>query len=140
VPVTSGVSGTYANAASGLSCDQTATAGAASPSASVTFNKLPITLLKSANVVKAPPGSAVAYTISYANPNGTMPLHNIVISDVTPPFTSFTSATCGSLPASLTSCTISAPAVGATGTVTWTMGGTLDPGASGTVTITVTVN
>jgi uncharacterized repeat protein (TIGR01451 family) len=140
VPVTSSTAGTYTNAASGVKCAQQVAAGTAAASASVTFIKLPITLLKSASVVKAPPGSTVAYTISYANPNGTMPLQNIVISDVTPPFTSFTSAACGALPASLTSCTISAPAAGATGTVTWTMGGTLDPGASGTVTITVTVN
>jgi uncharacterized repeat protein (TIGR01451 family) len=140
VPVTSGSAGTYPNAASGVKCAQQISAGAAAASASVTFTKLPISLLKSASVVNAPPGSTVAYTISYANPNGAMPLRNIVITDVTPPFTSFTSAACGALPASLTSCTISAPAVGATGTVTWTLGGSLDPGASGTVTITVTVN
>jgi uncharacterized repeat protein (TIGR01451 family) len=105
----------------------------------VTFNKLAISLVKSASVANVPPGGTVTYTIVYANPNSAMPLKNIVISDLTPPFTAFASAACGALPASLTSCIISAPAAGATGTVTWTMGGTLDPGASGTVTITVTV-
>ena len=58
---------------------------------------------------------------------------------MTPAFTSFTSAACGTLPASLTSCSIAAPAVGTTGTVTWTMGGSLNPGATGSVSITVTV-
>jgi uncharacterized repeat protein (TIGR01451 family) len=139
VPITSGASGTYANAASGLSCDQTVTAGAAGPSASVTFNKLPIQLQKSASVSTVTPGSNVIYTLSYANPNPGMALQNIVITDTTPQFTGFASASCGPLPASLTSCSVSAPAVGASGAVTWTFGGTLDPAASGAVTLTVTV-
>jgi len=139
VPITSGATGTYANAASGLSCDQTVTAGTASPSASVTFNKLPIQLQKSANVSTVTPGSNVTYTLSYANPNPGMGLQNIVITDTTPQFTGFASASCGALPASLTSCSISAPAAGAAGPVTWTFGGTLDPAASGSVTLTVTV-
>ena len=139
VPVTSGTPGTYSNAASGVKCSQTVTAGTAAPSAQVTFNKLPITLVKSASQLTVPPGSAVTYTITYGNPNGAQALQNIVISDVTPAFTSFTSAACGTLPASLTSCTIAAPAVGTTGTVTWTMGGSLNPGATGSVSITVTV-
>jgi hypothetical protein len=51
----------------------------------------------------------------------------------------FTSAACGPLPSSITSCTISSPAVGASGTITWTLGGSLDAGSSGTVTLTTTV-
>ncbi len=139
VAVTSGASGTYTNAAGGLKCDQLVAAGAASNTASVTFNKLPIQLLKSASSVSVAPGSTVTYTISYANPNVNMSLQNIVISDSTPQYTGFTSASCGPLPASLTSCTIAAPAVGASGTVTWTFGGSLNAGTSGTVSLTVTV-
>ena len=139
VPVTSGTAGTYANTASGLKCSQTTAAGVAPAAAQVTFNKLAISLVKSASQLTVPPGSAVTYTITYANPNGAQALQNIVISDVTPAFTAFASAACGTLPASLTTCSIAAPAAGASGTVTWTMGGTLDPGASGTVSITVTV-
>ncbi|HEY2030875.1 MAG TPA: hypothetical protein VGH20_16880, partial [Myxococcales bacterium] len=139
VPVTTGTAGTVTNAASGLKCADYTTAGAAPALASATFNKLPIQLLKSANVVQAAPGTAVTYTISYANPNAQQALQNIVITDATPQFTTFTSAACGTLPSSLSSCTISAPAPGTTGAVTWTLGGTLDPGASGTVTLTVTV-
>jgi uncharacterized repeat protein (TIGR01451 family) len=139
VPVTSSVAGTYSNASSGLKCNEFQAAGAAPAAASVTFNKLPIQVLKSVNVVQAAPGSAVTYTISYANPNAQQSLQNIVISDSTPQFTSFTAAACGPLPSSLSSCTVSAPAVGASGVVTWTLGGTLDPGASGSVTLTVTI-
>jgi uncharacterized repeat protein (TIGR01451 family) len=105
----------------------------------VTFNKLPIQLQKSASVSTVTPGSNVIYTLSYANPNPGMALQNIVITDTTPQFTGFASASCGPLPASLTSCSVSAPAVGASGAVTWTFGGTLDPAASGAVTLTVTV-
>ena len=140
LPVTSGAAGTYSNTASGVKCDQTVAAGAASNTATVTFNKLPLQFQKTANVVKAAPGSTVTYTLSYANPNPGMALQNIVITDATPQFTRFSAASCGVLPASLTSCTVSAPAVGQPGTVTWTLGGTLDPGASGAVTLSVTVN
>ena len=139
VPVTSGTAGTFTNAASGVKCSQTSTAGTAAASAQVTFNKLPISLVKSAGQLTVPPGSPVTWTVTYSNPNGAQPLQNIVISDVTPAFTAFASAACGTLPASLTSCSIAAPAVGATGTVTWTLGGTLDPGATGSVSVTVTV-
>ncbi|HEX4382607.1 MAG TPA: hypothetical protein VH083_06650, partial [Myxococcales bacterium] len=139
VPITSGTAGTYTNQSSGLKCDNFVNASAAPTAASVTFAKLPIQLQKSANAVQASPGSTVTYTISYGNPNAQQSLQNIVISDSTPQFTGFTSATCGTLPSSLSGCTIAAPAVGATGAVTWTLIGTLDPGASGSVTLTVTV-
>lgn len=140
LPVTASAAGTYTNTASGVSCAQTASAGAASNTASVTFNKLSLQLLKTANVVTAPPGSTVTYSLGYANPNTGMSLKNLVIADTTPQFTGFKSASCGALPASITSCTISAPAVGLPGVVTWTLGGNLDPGASGTLALSVTVN
>jgi uncharacterized repeat protein (TIGR01451 family) len=139
VPVTSGVAGTYSNAASGVKCNDYVAAGGAPAAASVTFAKLPIQVMKSSNVTSAPPGSSVTYTITYTNPNAAQSLQNIVISDTTPMFTLFTSAACGTLPSSITSCTISSPAVGASGAVTWTLGGTLDAGATGSVTLTVTV-
>jgi uncharacterized repeat protein (TIGR01451 family) len=139
VPVTSGVAGTVTNASSGVNCSDYGTAGNAPSAVSATFAKLPIQVLKSANVTSATPGSLVTYTISYANPNAQQVLQGIVITDATPQFTSFSSATCGTLPSSLSSCTIAAPAVGASGTVTWTLGGTLDAGASGSVTLTVTI-
>ncbi len=140
LPVTGNAAGSYPNTASGVVCNEIVSAGAASNTATLTLNKLPIQLLKSASLVNVPPGSAVTYTITYTNPNSGMSLQNIVITDVTPQYTSFASAACGALPASLTSCTISAPVAGATGNITWTLGGTLNAGASGTMTLTVTVN
>ena len=141
LPVTSGVAGTYNNTSSGVVCNELVSAGAVSNTAAITFNKVPIQIVKSANLANVPPGSTVTYTITYTNPNPGMPLQNIVITDATPQYTTFVSASCGALPASLTSCTVTSPAVGAAGTVTWTLGGSLNGGAaSGTLTLTVTVN
>jgi uncharacterized repeat protein (TIGR01451 family) len=139
VPVTSGTAGTYSTAASGVKCNEFPTAGAGSNTASVTFNKLPIQFNNAANVTTATPGSQITYTMTYTNPNAAMPLQNVVVSNPVPKYTTFVSAGCGPLPASLTSCTISAPPVGGSGTVTWTLGGTLDAGGSGTVSLTVAV-
>jgi uncharacterized repeat protein (TIGR01451 family) len=140
VPFTDSAAGVYPDTASGVLCNEIISAGAGSNTASLTLNKLPIHLIKSANLANVPPGSAVTYTITYTNPNNALTLQNIVIMDVTPQYTTFTSASCGALPASLTSCGVAAPAAGATGTVTWTLGESLNGGASGTVTLTVTVN
>jgi hypothetical protein len=50
------------------------------------------------------------------------------------------SAVCGTLPAGITSCTITKPSVGGTGTVNFTFAGALSPGATLTATFRVTVN
>ncbi|HUG22721.1 hypothetical protein, partial [Piscinibacter sp.] len=83
------------------------------------------------------------------------PLSNLVIADVTPPYTAFVSASAGVLPAGLTGCTMNTPAnpapaaavdcnagqsVGGTGVLRWVLDGALNPQASGTVTYTVTVD
>ena len=140
LPITSTTAGSYTNTSSGVLCSQLVSAGAVSNTAPVTFNKLPLQFMKSASLVTVPPGNAVTYTLTYMNPNPGMSLQNIFISDTTPKYTSFSSATCGVLPSSLTGCSIVAPAVGAAGAVTWTLSGTLDPGATGSVTLTVIVN
>ncbi|GFO56515.1 hypothetical protein GMSM_35220 [Geomonas sp. Red276] len=106
----------------------------------LTVNKLPITVVKTANTANSNPGGTVGYTISYTNPNNSMSLTNLVFTDVVPTYSSFQSASCGPLPASLTTCNISAPAVGGKGTVTWTMGGALNAGASGNLYINVKVD
>lgn len=139
VPVTASAAGSFTNTASGVKCSQTVSAGTASNTASIAFAKLPIAFMKGANLVNVAPGSAVTYDMTYSNPNSTMALQNIVITDTVPVYMTFTSASCGTLPASITSCTISAPAVGSSGTITWTLGGTLDAGATGTVRLTATV-
>ncbi len=138
-PVTSGTAGSYSTTASGVKCNELASAGSGSNGAGVTFNKLPIQFTQGASVLTAAPGTPVTYTMTYTNPNAAMPLLNVVITDAIPAYTTFVSASCGPLPASITSCTISAPPVGGTGTVTWTLGGSLDAGGSGTVSLTVAV-
>jgi hypothetical protein len=69
-------------------------------------------------------------------------LSSIVITDATPGFTTFQSAACGApLPGNISSCTVtSQPAVNATGSVVWTLGGTLLSGGSGSVTYQVRVS
>jgi uncharacterized repeat protein (TIGR01451 family) len=88
----------------------------------------------------ARPGDVLEYTLTYTN-SGAGSLSAIVVTDATPAFTTFQSAACGApLPGNITSCTVtSQPAVNASGSVVWTLGGTLLPGGSGTVLYTVRV-
>lgn len=101
---------------------------------------LPLQVTMTPSIFTASPGSIVSYTISYGNPNATSWFQNVVITDAVPAYATFLSAICGPWPASVTSCTITGPAVGGRGTVTWTLGGTLDAGSSGTVTLSVKVD
>jgi uncharacterized repeat protein (TIGR01451 family) len=82
----------------------------------------------------AKPGDVLEYAIAYTNPAGGA-LSSIVITDATPAFTTFQSASCVTpLPANVTTCTVTTqPAVNGSGSVVWTLGGTLAAGASGTV-------
>ncbi len=83
----------------------------------------------------ASPGDTLLYTITYTN-TSVFPETNFAVTDPVPPNTTFVSATCGPLGAALTACTPSGPSGGI---VTWTFTGLLNPGASGTVFLTVTV-
>jgi len=96
-------------------------------------------LSKSADLAAARPGDVITYTITYFNP-GPEPLSAIAIHDATPAFTVFDGGACGTLGAGLAGCALTlSPAPGAAGPVRWTLGGTLDPGGSGTVTFRVRV-
>jgi mucin-19 len=88
----------------------------------------------------ARPGDVLEYTVTYTN-SGSGALSAIVVTDATPAFTSFQAAACGApLPANLTGCTVTTqPAVNASGSVVWTLAGSLNPGGSGTVLYTVRV-
>jgi uncharacterized repeat protein (TIGR01451 family) len=97
-------------------------------------------ITKTADVPTVAPGSLVTYTIGYSNPNAATWFQNVIITDQVPLYTTFTSAACGALPPGITSCVIAAPAVGATGTITWTLGGNLNAGSSGTVTLSIKVD
>ena len=83
----------------------------------------------------ANPGDTLLYTLTYTN-TSPFPESNLVLHDTVPANTTFVSAACGTLGAGLTGCTPSGPTAGV---VTWTLTGSLNPGASGTVTLTVTV-
>jgi uncharacterized repeat protein (TIGR01451 family) len=99
-----------------------------------------LALEKSVDKGDAEPGEVLVYTITYRN-DGAAPITQLVIGDATPSFTTYVpaSAACGALPPNLSSCT-PAPPPGATGSVTWTFGGALASGASGTVTYSVTID
>jgi uncharacterized repeat protein (TIGR01451 family) len=96
-------------------------------------------LQKAVDKANAAPGSSLTYTITYRN-TGSTTLNNLKIVDATPAFTVFGAGACGTLGAGLTGCTVSGkPGAGAAGTVEWTFTGTLAPGATGTVTLSVMV-
>jgi uncharacterized repeat protein (TIGR01451 family) len=87
----------------------------------------------------ANPGDTLEYGLTFTNTTATT-LSQMVFNDATPVNTTFVSAAYGTLPAGITSCTITKPAVGATGAVSWTFAGSLAPGATLTATFRVTVN
>jgi len=82
----------------------------------------------------AKPGDVLEYSVTYTNPAAGA-LSAIVITDATPAFTTFQSASCGApLPAGITACNVTtSPAVNGTGSVVWTLTGSLAAGGSGTV-------
>src|SRR5262249_61597997 len=97
-----------------------------------------LTLLKAVDKETALPGEVLSYTVTYENKSSAA-LTNIFIFDQTPAFTTFTSAGHGSLPNNITGISITAPSVGASGPIKWTLTGSLAPASSGTVTFSVTV-
>ncbi len=99
-----------------------------------------LTLVKSiTDGVLPKPGETITYTITFTN-NTITPLSGIVITDTTPPNTTFSAADATApLPDLLTGVTVTTPAVGSAGEVKWEFDGELGAGNSGSVTLTVTV-
>ena len=95
-------------------------------------------LSKTVDKTTAKSGDVLTYTITYKN-TGAEALTNLVVKDATPAYTTFVSAANGTLPTGLTAPTIATPSVNSKGAVTWTFGGSLNPGQSGTVTFNVRV-
>ncbi len=96
-------------------------------------------LVKSVDKTVAASGAVITYTLTYTN-LGAAAVSAIKVRDTTPAWTLLASATCGALPAGITACNVTAqPAVGAAGSVEWTLTGALPSGATGTVVFTVTV-
>ena len=96
-------------------------------------------LSKVVDKTNATPGEVLTYTITYVNA-GAENLTDLFIDDRTPAYTELAeSASYGVTPAGLTNGTITEPAVGTSGTLRWTFGGELSPGATGTVIFKVRV-
>jgi len=95
-------------------------------------------ITKTVDKSEALPGSVLTYTIDYVN-NGDEPISTLEIVDDIPAFTTYQNANCNTLPNNLTDCTINPPSTGNSGTISWTFDGTLQPGASGTVTYQVKI-
>ncbi|MBK5276635.1 MAG: DUF11 domain-containing protein [Desulfuromonadales bacterium] len=142
ISVTASLPGSYNNTTSGLTATETgAVVGLVSNTANLVVKRLPLQVTKVSNVSSVNPGGIINYTIGYTNPNANAFFTNVVISDPLPAYTTFVSASCDTpLPATITGCVIAAPAVGSAGTVTWTLGGNLDAGASGIVRLSVQVD
>lgn len=97
-----------------------------------------LTLVKTVDKATALPGETLMYTVTYSN-TSSEPLNNIVIFDSTPAYTTFLSAPVPQLPSNLTGVNITAPGVGASGSIRWTFTGTLGPSQSAAVTFSVAV-
>lgn len=100
-------------------------------------------------VAGATPGACIRYRIAATN-EGAVSVSGLVVSDSTPPYTTYDDGSrnaaggaCGSGPVDAAAATgtgsVTAPACGATGTVSATIG-TLAPGESATVTFGVMIN
>ena len=89
----------------------------------------------------AAPNDVIEYQVTATNPAGGA-VSVIVISDGTPAYTGFVSASCpGTLPTGISACGVTTqPSVGAQGSVQWSFSGTLGSGAQVVVTYQVRVN
>ena len=103
---------------------------------------------------QAKSGETLEYRITYVN-NGPARIIALDVNDVTPNFTTFVAATAGTTPATLTACAKNTPvnslptpsvpcataqSSGGVGALRWSFTGPLDPGGSGVVLFSVTVN
>ena len=96
-------------------------------------------LTKAVDKADALPGGLITYTITYQNVGQTT-LSGLKVQDATPAFTIYNAGGCGTMGAGLATCSLATqPAAGATGPLVWTFNGSLAPGASGSVSFTVTV-
>jgi uncharacterized repeat protein (TIGR01451 family) len=96
-------------------------------------------IVKSVSTGTVLPGGLITYTITYTN-LGPAPVSAIEIQDMVPGYTMFQSAGCGGLGSGLSACGVTTqPSPNGTGPVRWTLTGSLDPGATGSVTFQVRV-
>ncbi|MBI9073831.1 MAG: isopeptide-forming domain-containing fimbrial protein [Desulfatibacillum sp.] len=89
----------------------------------------------------AEPGECAVYRIEFTN-QGTGSISNVKVVDDVVDYSTYVGASAEfeTTPAGLTEGVITEPADGAKGTVTWTYGGTLEPGLTGSVKYTVKID
>ena len=85
-------------------------------------------MIKSSSVSSAKPGDTATFTLTYTN-NGSQPLLNLVLRDSLSPYTPFSSA----------NPPLDAGFPDGSGTLQWTIPGSLAAGASGTVSCSVQI-
>lgn len=96
-------------------------------------------LTKTVDKASAKTGDVLTYTVTLQNQSSTA-LGNLRVNDSTPAYTVFQAAACGAMGSGITACAvILQPAAGATGAVAWQLTGSLAPGASAVVTLSVTL-
>lgn len=143
IPVYSSTAGNYTNTTSGVGSSESGPISRGTPSNTANLSFFaPLVVTKIPSVFSANPGTVVSYTIGYNNPNTTAILKDLVISDPVPQYSTYQSASCGPLPAGITACNttfIPPPAGSGNGIATWTLPGDLNPGASGTVQLSVVI-
>jgi uncharacterized repeat protein (TIGR01451 family) len=83
------------------------------------------------------PGDRLRYTLTFANTTGTV-IHAVTLADPLPATVTFSAASCGTLAPAMT-CSFTAPATGATGTVVFSYVGDVPSGNTLTATIDVFV-
>ncbi|MDY0746733.1 hypothetical protein SNE35_19635 [Paucibacter sp. R3-3] len=94
-------------------------------------------LVKTVDRAAARSGDVITYTIAFANLSSDA-LSGIKITDATPAYTVFQSASCGAMPSAQLVCTVSVqPAAGGTGRVEWSLAGPLGSGLGGQVVLVV---
>jgi uncharacterized repeat protein (TIGR01451 family) len=91
--------------------------------------------------IQASPGDSLQYTLQATN-NSAQALASVAISDTTPAYTGFVSASCPQvLSSTITSCQVAqAPAAGAQGTIQWVFSGSLPASAQISVSYVVQVS
>lgn len=97
-----------------------------------------LALLQSVDKALAKPGEVITYTVTYRN-SSSQGLAGVGIRNAIPINTTFVGASYGTLPAGISGCVITGPAVGSGGTVSWDFGGMLSPGQSGQITFQVRI-